>query len=184
MRRLLLSALILGATSAALPAASTDKVYEAASILSGIFEGSTPGNHLTLNITGLTIDPAHPFDLFLQVTGKFENTNVSQRGVIRLESQGRDVYFTYIPHFNPVITALSADAGRFTERELTSACSFVIKPKGDGFIGDTLGTTSCALAIQGATGRWSLELEPGNLRVRNTESGETLRFAQKGKKAN
>lgn len=183
MKRLLLPVLMLAAATALSAASSRDKVYEAASILSGIFEGSTPGNHLTLNITGLTIDPEHPFDLFLQVSGKFENDSVRQQGVIRLETQGKDVYFTYIPHFNPATTALSPDVGRFTERELTSACSFVIKPKGDGFSGDTLGTTSCALAMRGATGKWSLEIEPGSLRVRNTKSGETLRFTQKGKKA-
>jgi hypothetical protein len=74
------------------------------------------------------------------------------------------------------------DAGRFTERELTSACSFVLKPKGDGFVGDTLGTTTCALAMQGAFGKWSLELEPGNLRVQNVETAETLRFGLQSRK--
>ena len=49
----------------------------------------------------------HPFDLFLQVSGQFEKDNVRQQGVIRLEAQGQDIYFTYIPHFNPAVTALS-----------------------------------------------------------------------------
>ena len=52
----------------------------------------------------------------------------------------------------------------------------MLKPKGDGFVGDTLGTTTCALAMQGAFGKWALELEPGNLKVQNVESAETLRF--------
>jgi hypothetical protein len=58
-----------------------------------------------------------------------------------------------------------------------------MKPKGDGFIGETLGTTTCARAIRGAIGKWSLEIEPGNMRIRNTDSGQTLRFKQTGKKA-
>jgi hypothetical protein len=184
MKRLLTAATILtvALTTSASALPSDSRIYDIAALLSGIFEGSTPGNHLRLDITGVTLEPAHPWDLFLSVSGKFETTNVSQRGVIRLETQGKDIYFTYIPHFSPQITALSADAGRFTERELTSACSFVMRPKGDGFVGETLGTTSCALAMQGATGKWSVEIEPGNLRVRNTDSGETLRFQQVEKK--
>jgi hypothetical protein len=182
MRRLLLG--ILAATLAASPAlASEDRLYDIAKILSGTFEGSTPGNHLRLDIRNLPSDPQHLYDYFVAVTGKFEDDNVHQQGVIRLERQGKDVYFTYIPHFDPTITSLSQEAGRFTERELTSACSFVMKPVGDGFGGETLGSTSCALAMRGAIGKWTLELEPGNMRIRNVESGETLRFKQVGKEA-
>jgi hypothetical protein len=181
MRRLLLGVL-LGTLSVSSPSwASEDRLYNIASLLSGTFEGSTPGNHLTLDLRALAIDPQHPFDLFLQLSGQFEKDNVRQQGVIRLERQGADIYFTYIPHFNPATTSLSRDAGRFTEQELTSACSFVLKPRGDGFVGETLGTTTCALAMRGANGKWSVEIEPGNLRVRNTDSGETLRFKQVGK---
>ena len=181
MRRLSFAAILLLAISPALSAASPDKVFDIASLLSGTFEGSTPGNHLRLDLRPVTIDPTHPHDLFLLVMGQFEKDNVHQQGVVRLEQQGQDIYFTYIPHFNPTVTSLSSDAGKFTERELTSACSFTLKPKGDGFVGDTLGTTACAQAMRGAIGKWSLELEPGNLRLRNTESGETLRFRQVGK---
>jgi hypothetical protein len=145
-------------------------------MLSGTFEGSTPGNHLRLNLSSVTLEPARPYDLFLSVSGTFEKDNIKQQGVIRLETQGADIYFTYIPHFNPLVTALSNDAGRFTERELSSACSFVLKPRGDGFAGDTLGSATCALAMRGAIGKWSLEIEPGTLRVRNVDRGETLRF--------
>src|SRR5262245_53921519 len=166
--------------TAALPALGADKVqdrvYEMASMLSGTFEGSTPGNQVTVDISSVVVDPQHPFDLFARITGRYQNTNVFQQGLIRLEAQGADVYFTYIPHFNPAVTALSQDAGRFTERELTSACSFVLNPKGDGFIGDTLGNTSCSLAIRGAIGKWSLEFEPGTLKVQQVDTGETLRF--------
>jgi hypothetical protein len=178
MKRPLTIALFLAIALA--PAAraqkSESRIYEISSMLSGTFEGSTPGNHLRLNLSSVTLEPARPYDLFLSVSGKFEKDNIKQQGVIRLETQGADIYFTYIPHFNPLVTALSNDAGRFTERELSSACSFVLKPRGDGFAGDTLGSATCALAMRGAIGKWSLEIEPGTLRVRNVDSGETLRF--------
>ena len=175
-------ALILAA-AAPLPAATNDRIYEIASMLQGRFEGSTPGNKLLLQMSTITIDPAHPFDIFVQVTGKFENDSVRQQGMIRLESQGTDIYFTYIPHFDPAVTVLSNDVGSFTERELTSACSFVMKPAGDGFSGETLGIAACALAMRGAVGRWSVDLEPGSIRVRSSETGETLRFTQTQKPA-
>jgi hypothetical protein len=78
-------------------AASADRVYDIAAILSNTFEGSTPGNHLTLDLRPVVMDPNHPHDLFLTVTGQFQNDNIKQQGVIRLEQQGNDVYFTYIP---------------------------------------------------------------------------------------
>ena len=173
----------LALASSGLAQGADPPVYLVSSMLSGTYEGVTPGNHLTLNLWPVTLEPARPYDLFLSVTGRFENDNVVQQGVIRLETQGRDVYWTYIPHFNPAVTALSADAGRFTERELSSACSFVVNPKGDGFTGDTLGSATCAMAMRGAVGKWTVELEPGSIRVRNTDSGETLRFRKTGPKS-
>ncbi len=172
----------LAVAAGPLTAAAPDHIYEIASILQGRFEGSTPGNELRLNMSTVTIDPSHPYDIFVQVSGLYQGVSVRQQGLIRLETQGRDIYFTYIPHFDPSVTVLSNDVGRFTERELTSACSFTVTPQGDGFAGDTLGITACALAMRGAIGKWSVELEPGNLRFRSVESGETLRFTQVAKK--
>ncbi len=174
--------LSIGLVSAAAAQKTDSRIYSISTMLSATFEGSTPGNHLILNLQPVVLEPARPYDLFLSVVGKFEEDNVRQQGVIRLENQGDDIYLTYIPHFSSMVTALSLDAGTFTERELASACSFIMKPQGDGFVGNTLGVTSCALAMRGAIGKWSVEMEPGSLRVRNTDSGETLRFKQVGKK--
>ncbi|HEY1435820.1 MAG TPA: hypothetical protein VGG65_10610 [Thermoanaerobaculia bacterium] len=182
MKKHLAAVVVLAAAFAPRALAQADaRLYQISSMLSGVYEGATPGNRLQLNLSPVSLEPARPFDLFLSVTGTFEKDSVVQQGVIRLETQGRDVYFTYIPHFSTQVTALSSDAGRFTERELSSACSFVMNPRGDGFAGDTLGTTTCALAMRGAIGKWSVEIEPGGLRLRNTDSGETLRFKKSGK---
>jgi hypothetical protein len=149
-------------------------------MLSGKWEGATPGNNLRLDITSATTDPEHPYDLFLTVTGRFQDTNLRQQGLIRLESQGRSVYFGYIPHFDPTITALSPNASRFTAEEANAACGFHMKPEGDGFVGDTVGS-SCARAIRGAVGKWIVQIEPGSIRVQNAKSGETLRFKKVSK---
>lgn len=154
-----------------------DPVADLAGMLSGRFQGATPGNGLQLWIEPVVLRTlSHPYDLFLQVRGRFEDVNVAQEGYIHLANQGRDVYLGYIPHFDPTISPLSPGAARFTSSELNAACSLYLTPRGDGYEGETQGLSSCAFAIHGATGKWWLRVEPGMITVRNVQSGETLRF--------
>lgn len=172
----LLAALPLAAATGS----SNNQPFELSSMLSGTWQGSTPGNELLLQIRSATTDPSHLYDLFLQVSGKYQGQNVRQQGLIRLETQGKSVYFGYIPHFDPTASALSTDVARFTEEEANAACGLVMDPKGDGFAGETVGST-CARAVRGAIGKWTIEVEPGSIRIRDTKSGETLRFKKSGK---
>jgi len=146
-----------------------------AELLSGTFVSATPNNSLQLDITTITADPLHQWDMFLSVRGKFENTNVRQQGLIRLETQGRSVYFGYVPHFDATITAMSPNASRFTEQESNAACGFSLTARGDGFAGETLGS-QCAIAMRGATHKWKIEVESGTILLQDPVSGETLRF--------
>jgi hypothetical protein len=55
-------------------------------------------------------------------------------------------------------------------------CHVDIHPEGDGFVGVTLPAT-CQTAFQNPTpGKWEFQTEPGSFRLRNVETGETLRF--------
>lgn len=173
--RVAIIAAVLLAATIPLAAASANAVFDLSSMLSGSFQGSTPGNDLKLTIRSVTTDPSHLYDLYLQASGKYQGTNVRQQGLIRLESQGKSVYFGYIPHFDPTVSSMSANAARFSEEEANAACGLVMEPKGDGFVGETLGST-CVRAIRGAFGKWTIEVEPGSIRIRNVKSGETLRF--------
>lgn len=172
--------LALLVAAAPLDAANPNQAYELSSMLSGTFQGSTPGNDLRLTIRSATTDPSHLYDLYVQVSGKYQSSNVRQQGLIRLESQGNGVYVGYIPHFDPTVSALSANVARFSESEANAACGLVVESKGDGFMGETVGST-CARAIRGALGKWSIEVEPGSMRIRNVKSGETLRFKRVSK---
>jgi len=178
----ILAAAFLAATLplAAQKGSGANQAYELASMLSGTWEGSTPGNALRLQIRSTTTDPSHLHDQYVQVTGRYQDDNVRQQGLIRLESQGKGVYFGYIPHFDPTITGLSADVARFTDSEASAACGLVLEPKGDGFMGETVGST-CARAIRGALGKWTIEVDLATLRIRNVKSGETLRFKKVSK---
>ena len=167
------------ASVAAFAADSTNRALELARILSGTSQGTTPGNELRLDFRPVVTDREHPYDLFMEVTGKFQGDNVRRQGLLRFETQGRDAYLGYIPHFDATVTSMSANAARFTDSEANAACGFHLAPQGDGFSGETSGAT-CAFALRGANGKWSVELEPGSIRVRNVESGETLRFRRTG----
>lgn len=168
------------AVSVAATAATADAVFELATILSGTFYGATPGNELRVDLRPVPTDSRHPYDLFLEVSGKFQGENVRRQGLVRLELQGRDVYVGYVPHFDATVTSMSPSATQFTDSEANAACGFHLSPQGDGFAGETSGS-SCAFAMRGAAGKWSIELEPGGIRLRNTVSGETLRFKRQGK---
>jgi hypothetical protein len=165
----------------AFPVAAADNpVFVVASILSGTFKGTTPGNELRLDLRSATTDSEHPYDMFLQCTGKYQGANVRRQGLMRLESQGGKVYLGYIPHFDPTVSSLSPEATRFTESEANAACGLNLVPRGDGFVGETPGST-CASAMRGALGKWTIEIEPGSIRLREVKSGETLRFTRVSK---
>lgn len=159
---------------------AANPVYDIANILSGTFQGSSPGNELRLDLRPVPTDTDHPYDLFVEVSGKYLGENVKRQGLIRLETQGEGVYIGYVPHFNPTVTALSPDAARFSQNEANAACGLTLRVAGDGFSGETSGST-CAFALRGASGKWSIDLEPGTIRLRNVASGETLRFRREGK---
>jgi hypothetical protein len=167
--------------ASALPATGAgNAVFEVAAILSGTFKGATPGNDLRLDLRPVTIDTQHLYDMFFECTGKYQGENVRRQGLLRLEAQGPNVYLGYIPHFDATVSSLSPEATRFTESEANAACGLVLNPRGDGFAGETPGA-SCAMALRGALGKWTIELEPGSIRVREVKSGETLRFKRVSK---
>jgi hypothetical protein len=183
MRRTLLVGTVLAgivAASTAVRAQTANRAFDLARILSAAFQGSTPGNDLRLDLRPVQTDSDHPYDLFLQVTGKYQGQLVRRQGVLRIEQQGQHVYLGYIPHFDATVTALSPNAARFTDEEAGAACGLSIDPRGDGFAGETSGA-SCTFALRGARGKWSVEVEPGSIRLRETTTGETLRFQRTGK---
>lgn len=180
LKKLTLLAAAVFAFAAPARPATENQVLDLTTMLAGTWEGTTPGNSLRLNIRSVTTDPSHPYDLFLTVSGSFQETNVRQQGLIRLESQGRSVYFGYIPHFDPTVSALSPNAARFSSEEANAACGLHLKPKGDGFVGETTGS-SCARAMRGAYSKWIIEVEPGSIRLQDSKSGETLRFKRVSK---
>jgi len=181
-KSLLIGIFVAGSLGASLLMAQSgiDQALDTAKILSGTFFGSTPGNELRLDFRPVQTGPEHPTDLFVDVSGKYLGETIKRQGVLRFETQGKSVYVGYVPHFDPTITSTSADAVRFTDIEANSACGFTLARRGDGYAGETSGAT-CAFALRSGIGKWSVELEPASIRLRDVKTGETLRFRQEGK---
>lgn len=160
------------------PGTSRSSLSDVVSMLSGHYQGTTPGNGLRLDFSTLGGRGGTRFDVFVLAVGRYRDRNVRRAGLLRLETQGRTVHAVYVPHFDSTVTPLSREATRFSEDELRSACELYFAPSGDGFVGETRGASTCAQAIPGAVGKWTVEVDPGGIRIRNVESGETLRFAR------
>src|SRR5213593_3065604 len=114
--------------------AARSSLPDLASMLSGRFQGTTPGNELRLDLSTLGARAGTRFDVFATATGRYRDTNVRRAGLLRLETQGKDVHAVYVPHFDPTVTSLSREATRFTEDELRAACNLYFHPSGDGYV--------------------------------------------------
>jgi hypothetical protein len=114
-----------------------------------------PGNNLRM-----VVQPGRPVQeeqrLTVTVLGKYNGDNVHFDGLLALQPQGQSVRLIW--------------AGR------RSDCQVDIHPAGDGFEGVTM-PGACQTAFQSPTpGKWQFQTEPGSFRIRNVETGETLRF--------
>ena len=124
--------------------------------LAGRYVGvAGPGNNLRI-----VVQPGRPVQeeqrLTVTVQGKYNGSNVRFEGLLTLQPQGQTVRLIW--------------TGR------RSDCQVDIHPEGDGFGGVTLPGT-CQTAFQNPTpGKWQFQTEPGSFRLRNVETGETLRF--------
>ena len=125
--------------------------------LAGNYEGvAGPANKLRI-----VVQPARPVTdeqrFSVTVQGKYSGSNIRFDGLLSLQPQGDGVRVLWV-------TRRSAD------------CQVDIHPAGDGFEGVTLPGV-CQTAFQSPTpGKWQFQIEPGSFRLRNVETGETLRF--------
>jgi hypothetical protein len=146
--------LVLGANSMF----AADQPYVGlAKQLIGFYDGvAGPANNLRV-----IIHPARPSveeqRLNVTVQGTYNGNNVRFDGFLRLEPQGDSARLIWLMRRG-------------------NDCQVDIHPEGDGFVGVSL-PAMCQTAFQNPTpGKWEFQIEPGSFRLRNVESGETLRF--------
>jgi hypothetical protein len=134
--------------------------------IAGWYDGvAGPANKLRI-----VVQPARPvagepstYRFTVTIQGKYNRANVSLTGALGIEPQGDGARLQ-------CVTARQSD------------CQVDIHPAGDGFEGTTA-AGACQLAFQSPTpGRWELQTEPGSLRIRSVDTGETLRFRKSGRR--
>jgi hypothetical protein len=125
--------------------------------LAGNYEAvAGPRNELRI-----VVQPGRPATdeqrLSVTVQGKYNGDNIRFDGLLSLQPQGDGVRLLWV-------------------RRRSADCQVDIHPAGDGFEGVTL-PGACQTAFQNPTpGKWQFQIEPGSFRLRNVETGETLRF--------
>jgi hypothetical protein len=155
--RAVLICLLLAAAGAR---SEQDPAAEAADMLRGAWEGSSPGNALLLNIRPGPPEPnEHAYTLEVTILGKSGATNVNIEGGMRFQKEG--------------------DSVRVWWATARSGCDIPLAPAGDGFHGEAMPGV-CATAFQKpVVGKWLLDFDGATLKVSREDTGETLRFRKK-----
>lgn len=174
MKKLVSLSLVLGTIVliAGLDAASAaGPASDVASLLSGSYRLQGDNTDVRLKFAGVG-GTGSTLDLLATASGTYKGKDVHQQAVIRLASEGPDVEVTAIPRFTPV-TEASPDVTRFSDTESQAACTFYLKPHGNGWVGATQGTVTC---VAGAAGKWEVDITPGTIRFTNPETKQVLVF--------
>ena len=164
----LFSLFIAASFALAAPALAADEPSaDFAREVQGWFDGvAGPGNQLRVIVQPAAAS-AYSFLFDVTIQGKYEGRNVSIRGSLKVDREGKGARLTW--------TNAEAPLSRAGSR----SCDFPVQRAGDGFEGRTL-RDACMTAFQlPVPGTWNVRLEPGTITIRQLESGETLRFIKR-----
>lgn len=155
-----------------------------ARLLAGTFQGSSPGNDLTIVSTPLGGSPVLQLQkLEVRVTGAYQGDAVLLRGLWRISYQGDAVWLVFIPGVDPLEAARRFSDPTFSPTELEAGCWVVLAIRGRAFEGRIKTFPNCrdalrAGAVQRVDKEWSVHLAPDELRFENAETGEALSFSR------
>lgn len=157
--------------------------WQVASMLNGTYRGEGEASGLRLDISSAQEDLLSPslFNLFTRLTGKYGRRNFNEAGVIQVEPHVDRVLMAVVPHFDPSVSLLSAEATAFSPTEINAACHLVFLPVDEGYAGRTQGSGTCVRALGGAVGEWVVQILPGVIRLSQPNSSEALVFRKTGR---
>jgi hypothetical protein len=135
-----------------------------ASLLSGTWKAEGSDLRLEISSTGSLLTDG-TYNLFAAAKGQIGGRTVNERAVISLEPGGGDVQVSMVPRFDLAATHLSDDVTKASEAELNAACNFALVSNPAGYSGQTLGGEACVRAVQGAVGRWNIEVTRDTLQI-------------------
>jgi hypothetical protein len=116
--------------------------------------------------------------LLATLSGRFQGTPLNHQGVLHVDNQGGQVLLTVTPQFPQGPESTAKSPHQLSATEIRAACSIYLSPAGEGWTGTTQDPGNCvkALALNRDVGQWQLRLLPGELRVVDATSKQTLVF--------
>jgi hypothetical protein len=138
-------------------------VLDLASLLNGSWQAEGSDLRLEIGSTGSSLTSG-AYNLFASASGQAGDRTVNERAVIFLEAESGGVEMTVVPRFDPTVTELS-DVTEVSAAELRAACTLTLAPTQTGYSGESLGGEACVRAVQGAVGRWNIEVTRETLRL-------------------
>jgi hypothetical protein len=141
----------------------------ALSLLSGRFQGTSPGNDLTLDLQRVRDPRTASVSLRVRLSGVYRGEDVRRSDLLRLQARAASPDASYFLDFDPAVDRVSAVPGGAPGR---SACWSTLVSNGEGFTADV----SCRPEL--ATRRWAIEIQPRRIVLRSRESNETLEFSK------
>lgn len=160
---LALAAFLGCATDGAERSGKVSSVLDLASMLSGNWQEEGSDLRLEISSTGSALNGG-TYELFASASGQANGRAVSERAVIALEWEGDDAEVSVVPRFDRTVTMLS-DVTQPSAAEINAACTLTMVPTRDGYSAETRGGETCLRAVQGAIGRWNIEVTRDTLRL-------------------
>lgn len=143
-------------------------------LLSGRFEGIGAGNDLVLDLQRLRDPRMSSGTLLVTVSGAYKGVPFERSDLLRVRSHGSSPEASYHPDVDPKAARLAKAGKRLGNARHRQACSMLFKPKGEGFIAEA----PCGEFFPGGKDRWTMELQPGTIRLRSLASNEMLEFSR------
>ena len=152
---------------------------EVASVLMGTYrlQGSEADVRLQIESSGGTADSGN---LLATLSGRFQGNDLNQQGIIHLDNQGSQVLMSLTPKLTQGPEAAAKPSGQVSSTETGAACSLYLQPSGQGWTGTTRDAGNCmkALAMNQDVSQWQFQLLPGEIRVTEATSKQTLVFVK------
>jgi hypothetical protein len=149
-------------------------------MITGLFEGSTPGNGLTLEVQSAgSFETSMTSDFRVRSFGSFRGQGEPPRqGILRLEDHGKEVILIYLPVTGDPRAGYLPGGKTMSEQDLSKTCRSELVSVGDGYSGEVKIGSGCQTALPDFKGKWTMELTADSIGFKDA-SGQLVGFKRK-----
>jgi hypothetical protein len=149
-------------------------------MVTGHFEGSSPGNGLTLDVQSAgSFETSMTSDFRVKSFGSFRGqAEPPRQGILRLEDHGKEVVVIYLPVSGDPRAGYLPGGKTMSEQDLSKTCHADLKSVGDGYSGEVKTGSGCQNALPDFKGTWTLDLTADSIGFKDA-SGQLVSFKRK-----